>query len=87
MIAYSMAQPGKDGEPSSLTNAINSLSNFGKDWETRNHVRTVAMEQAAHDKHLLLYAGRNPHIEMKYPEYVGPLLSHHRQHRSPSHRS
>lgn len=70
MIAYSMAQPGKDGEPSSLSNTINSLSNLGKTWETRNHVRTAAIEQAAHDKHLFLNAGRNQHIELNYPEYV-----------------
>jgi hypothetical protein len=31
---------------------------------------TAALEQAAHDKHLLLGAQRSGHIELRYPEYV-----------------
>lgn len=48
----------------------------------RNTLRTAAIEQAAHDKHLLYYAPRNTHVDLKFPEYVHlqrhlrrPLLS------------
>ncbi len=63
-----MAQPGPDGEPPALTKYIAHMSDFGEQWEVRNTLRTVAIEQAAHDKHLLYYAGRNQHIELKFPE-------------------
>lgn len=49
---------------------MEKISDYGKDWETKNHLMTAALEQAAHDKHLLLGAERSTHHELKYPEYV-----------------
>ncbi len=46
------------------------MSEYGEQWEVRNTLRTAAIEQAAHDKHLFYYAGRNTHVELRYPEYV-----------------
>lgn len=67
-LVYYISRPGKDGEPSSITKAIESWSDLGKQWEHRNTLHTAAIEQAAHDKHLYYNAGRNAHIELKYPE-------------------
>lgn len=46
------------------------ISDYGTQWETRNHLMTAALEQAAHDKHLLYNAGRSKNFELTYPEYV-----------------
>ncbi|EOO03391.1 putative nadh-ubiquinone oxidoreductase kda subunit protein [Phaeoacremonium minimum UCRPA7] len=69
-LVYYISRPGKDGEPSSVTKAIQSWSDLGKQWEQRNTLHTAAIEQAAFDKHLYYNAGRNAHIELKYPEMI-----------------
>ncbi|XXG93945.1 hypothetical protein Hte_000195 [Hypoxylon texense] len=66
-IGYSISRPGPDGEPSSVSRWLKSFDYFN-DWETRNTLRTNIFEQAAHDKHLLLYSGKNTHVELKTPE-------------------
>ncbi|KAL8397646.1 hypothetical protein RB594_004382 [Gaeumannomyces avenae] len=65
---YYACQPGADGQPSSLTQAIDRLSDFRNDWETRNNWHTQAIEQAAHDKNLFYNVQRNTHVELKFPE-------------------
>ncbi|KAI1774070.1 hypothetical protein F4818DRAFT_420739 [Hypoxylon cercidicola] len=66
-IGYSVSRPGPNGEPSSISKWLKSFDYFN-DWEVRNTLRTNIMEQAAHDKHLLLYSGKNTHVELKTPE-------------------
>lgn len=46
------------------------LANYGTEWETKNHLMTAALEQAAHDRHLLYGAERSKNFELTYPEYV-----------------
>ncbi len=46
------------------------LSNYGTEWETKNHLMTAALEQAAHDRHLLYGVERSKYHELKFPEYV-----------------
>ncbi|KAI1374113.1 hypothetical protein F4677DRAFT_447759 [Hypoxylon crocopeplum] len=66
-IGYSISRPGPDGEPSSVTKWLRNFDYFN-DWEIRNTLRTNIIEQAAHDKHLFLNSGKNPHVELKTPE-------------------
>ncbi|KAI1101124.1 hypothetical protein F4804DRAFT_317030 [Jackrogersella minutella] len=66
-LGYTISRPGADGEPSSVTKWLRTF-NYFSDWEVRNSLRTEFIEQAAHDKHLLLNSGKNPHIELKTPE-------------------
>ncbi|KAI1142725.1 hypothetical protein F5Y05DRAFT_365919 [Hypoxylon sp. FL0543] len=68
-VAYSASRPGPDGEPSSVSKWLRSFDYFN-DWELRNTLRTNIIEQAAHDKHLLLNAGKNPHVDLKMPELI-----------------
>ena len=63
-----------NGEPSSLHKWFSKISDYKDEWETRNTLMAAALEQAAHDKHLLLTAERSRHVELKYPEYVAPPL-------------
>jgi wyosine [tRNA(Phe)-imidazoG37] synthetase (radical SAM superfamily) len=74
MFFYSISRPGKDGSPSSLTQWLKGFEYFRAEDEERNALRTKLIEQAAHDKHLFLNAEKNPHIELKMPEYVVPSV-------------
>ncbi|KLU92933.1 hypothetical protein MAPG_11881 [Magnaporthiopsis poae ATCC 64411] len=69
-VLYYACQPGADGQPSSLTQAIERFSDFRSEWEKRNILHTQAIEQAAHDKNLFYNVQRNTHVELKFPEYV-----------------
>ncbi|KAI1737329.1 hypothetical protein F4680DRAFT_429155 [Xylaria scruposa] len=69
IVAYQVSRPGADGEPSSLSKWLQQFDYFN-DWETRNTLRTELIEQAAHDKHLFLNAGRSTHVELKMPELL-----------------
>ncbi|KAI1395201.1 hypothetical protein F4819DRAFT_479100 [Hypoxylon fuscum] len=68
-VGYSISRPGPNGEPSSVSQWLQTFDYFN-DWEVRNTLRTNIIEQAAHDKHLLLNAGKNPHVELKTPELI-----------------
>lgn len=76
---YSISRPGAEGSPSSLTKWLQGFDYFKEESETRNAMRTQMIEQAAHDRHLFLNARRNPHIDLKTPEYV-PLSTSHPTH-------
>ncbi|RYC56007.1 hypothetical protein CHU98_g10197 [Xylaria longipes] len=69
IVAYQISRPGADGEPSGFSNWLQQFDYFN-DWEARNSLRTELIEQAAHDKHLFLNAGRSTHIELKTPELI-----------------
>jgi hypothetical protein len=68
MLVYSLSSKSADGAESSLTQFIRSFDYLQDEWEKRNNIRTAMFEQAAHDRHLFNYAGKNPHIALKYPE-------------------
>ncbi|KAI0848852.1 hypothetical protein F5Y00DRAFT_75230 [Daldinia vernicosa] len=68
-LAYSISRPGPDGEESSFSKWLRSFDYFN-DWELRNALRSNMIEQAAHDKHLLNYAGKSTHVELKAPELL-----------------
>ena len=70
MLVYNIAQPSADGEPTSFTKMLTKWSDFTAENERINTLHTAAVEQAAHDKHLLYYNEGNRHIELKYPEYA-----------------
>ncbi|KAK6081784.1 NADH-ubiquinone oxidoreductase [Seiridium cupressi] len=70
MFFYGISRPGKDGSPSSLTQWLNGFEYFQAENEERNRLRTEIVEQAAHDKHLFLNAGKSPHIDLKMPELI-----------------
>ncbi|EMR72348.1 hypothetical protein MGN70_005371 [Eutypa lata] len=70
-FAYSISRPGKDGEPSSISTWLNSFDYLSNTFAERNDVRTRAIELAAHDKHLFMNSGKNPHIDLKMPELIG----------------
>ncbi|KAK4230746.1 hypothetical protein QBC38DRAFT_22410 [Podospora fimiseda] len=67
-IVYSISRTGENGEESTLHKWFRSLTDYGTQWETRNHMVTAALEQAAHDKHLLLNAPQRKNIELRFPE-------------------
>ncbi|KAI2615702.1 hypothetical protein GGR54DRAFT_265551 [Hypoxylon sp. NC1633] len=67
ILAYSASREGADGTPSRLSQMMRNFDYFN-DWEARNTIRTNLIEQAAHDKHLLLNSGKNMHVELKTPE-------------------
>ncbi|KAH8675762.1 hypothetical protein BX600DRAFT_184829 [Xylariales sp. PMI_506] len=69
-FAYSITRPGSNGEPSSFTKFLHNFDYFKEESEVRNALRTQAMEQAAHDKHLFYYSGKNPHVDLKTPELI-----------------
>ncbi|KAH8163255.1 hypothetical protein CIB48_g5002 [Xylaria polymorpha] len=69
IVAYQISRPGDNGEPSSFSKWLQQFDYFN-DWEARNTIRTQLIEQAAHDKHLFLHAGRNTHVELKTPELI-----------------
>ncbi|KAF3015582.1 hypothetical protein E8E14_008124 [Neopestalotiopsis sp. 37M] len=70
MFFYGISRPGKNGEPSSLTNWLRGFEYFRQEDIERNALRTQLYEQAAHDKHLFLHAEKNPHIDLKMPELI-----------------
>ncbi|KAI1145999.1 hypothetical protein F4825DRAFT_442052 [Nemania diffusa] len=75
IVGYQISRPGEDGEPSSLSTWLKQFDYFN-DWETRNSLRTDMLEQAAHDKHLFLNAGKSTHIELKTPELLHSASPH-----------
>lgn len=68
ILVYTISQPGENDELSTIHRWFQKISDYGKEWETRNHLMTAALEQAAHDKHLLYGAERSTHFELTYPE-------------------
>jgi hypothetical protein len=73
IFVYTISRPNENGEASAVHKWFTKLADYGQEWETKNHLMTAALEQAAHDRHLLLGAGRSKHHELRYPEYVTPL--------------
>ncbi|KAK7755223.1 hypothetical protein SLS62_002728 [Diatrype stigma] len=69
-LGYSVSRPGENGEPSSLSQWLNGFEHLSSTWEERNDVRTHAIEQAAHDKHLFLNAGKSGYVDLKMPELI-----------------
>ncbi|KAK4103174.1 hypothetical protein N658DRAFT_422074 [Parathielavia hyrcaniae] len=67
ILVYSISRPGDSGE-STIHRWLRKTSDYGTEWETKNHLMTAALEQAAHDKHLLYGAERSTHYELSYPE-------------------
>ena len=67
-LLYSVSRPNADGTPTALENMITKVSNYGSEWERRNSLHTVAVEQAAHDRNLFNNSGRNQHVDLKFPE-------------------
>ncbi|TLD22765.1 hypothetical protein PspLS_07673 [Pyricularia sp. CBS 133598] len=65
---YYATRPGPNGEPSTITTAIDRWSDLQNTWEERNSRHTDLIEQAAHDKNLFYNTERNTHVELKYPE-------------------
>lgn len=74
MLFYSISRPGANGEPSSISQWLRGFEAMNKDWETINAMRTDALDQAAHDRHLFAYsnsrAAQGPTVVLKAPEYV-----------------
>ncbi|KAI1804983.1 hypothetical protein F4811DRAFT_517556 [Daldinia bambusicola] len=68
-VGYSISRPGANGEESSFSKWLRSFDYFN-DWELRNALRSNMIDQAAHDKHLLLHAGASSHVELKMPELL-----------------
>ncbi|KAK3335642.1 hypothetical protein B0T19DRAFT_14158 [Cercophora scortea] len=68
MFVYSISRPGKDGQPSAVSTWLEKLSDNKEKWETRAHLTTAAIQEAARDKHLFYNIERNRHIELSYPE-------------------
>ncbi|KAI1119372.1 hypothetical protein F5Y14DRAFT_395051 [Nemania sp. NC0429] len=69
IAGYQISRPGADGEPTPLSKWLTQFDYFN-DWEARNTLRTNILEQAAHDKHLFLHAGKNMHVDLKTPELI-----------------
>ena len=69
-VIYQVSRPGPNGELSAVHKYFEKLSNYGTEWETKNHLMTAALEQAAHDRHLLYGVERSKYHELKFPEYV-----------------
>ncbi|KAI0021468.1 hypothetical protein F4780DRAFT_737505 [Xylariomycetidae sp. FL0641] len=70
MLAYSISRPGENGEPPALTTWLRSFGFLQDEYETRNLLRTQAIEQAAHDKHLFMNSGGDLHIDLRDPELI-----------------
>ncbi|KAL1839841.1 hypothetical protein VTJ49DRAFT_1072 [Mycothermus thermophilus] len=68
IFVYKISRPGPNGELSTLHKYWQKVSDYGSQWETRAQVMAAALEQASHDKHLLLNADRSKHRELTYPE-------------------
>ncbi|KAK3311234.1 uncharacterized protein B0T15DRAFT_507816 [Chaetomium strumarium] len=68
IFVYSISRPSEDGQPSAIHKWFEKISDYGNEWETKNHLMTAALQQAAHDKHLLYHAERSKHYELTYPE-------------------
>ncbi|KAK3693938.1 hypothetical protein B0T22DRAFT_476737 [Podospora appendiculata] len=68
MFVYSISRPGKDGQPSAVATWLEKISDNKEKWETRAHLTTSAIQEAARDKHLFYNIERNRHIELNYPE-------------------
>ncbi|KAL1865409.1 hypothetical protein VTK73DRAFT_5278 [Phialemonium thermophilum] len=71
VFVYTVSRPGEDGKPRLLNSLWNRMEAMREQDQERNALRTAVFEQAAHDKHLLYYAPRSDHIELKYPEQFG----------------
>ncbi|KAK3330430.1 hypothetical protein B0H66DRAFT_597971 [Apodospora peruviana] len=65
---YYISRPGENGEATRFGKWLEEVSNMKEKWETRNQLFTAALQQAAHDKHLLYHIERSAHVELKYPE-------------------
>lgn len=67
---YALSRPGKDGEPTALETYFHKFDYLTEQWEVRNTLRTAAIEQAIHDRILLLTVPRNAHVDLRFPESV-----------------
>ncbi|KAH8885130.1 hypothetical protein GQ53DRAFT_369406 [Thozetella sp. PMI_491] len=68
MLVYSISQPSADGEAKGFTRLLTRWGDNNAEWERINSLHTAAIEQAAHDKHLLYYTQGVRHVDLKYPE-------------------
>ncbi|KAL2004387.1 hypothetical protein VTN02DRAFT_2033 [Thermoascus thermophilus] len=58
----------ESGSQSWISSLINKWTPSEKLFEQRNAIRTVAMEKAAHDRHLFQAQGPREYIELRHPE-------------------
>lgn len=60
----------ESGSESSISRLIAKWTPSEKVFEQRNAIHTVAMEKAAHDRHLFQSQGQSESIDLAHPEYV-----------------
>jgi len=63
-------------DPSSkpyLHQIIEKYSDFKNQWDDRNALHTVMIEQAAHDRNLFQSERVDTEVELRFPEWVNPL--------------
>ena len=71
IFLYSISRPDEDGHRTAFGKYLGKqIADAKEKWETKNHLMTAALQQAAHDKHLFYGVEKNSHVELKYPEYV-----------------
>lgn len=76
MLTYTISRPGEDGEPSTLSNWIDSSRTESlTTWAQRNNLRTDMMEQAAADRHMFATVEKAKGFELRTPEYVNKTES------------
>jgi len=68
VVVYQISRPAENGDLSTLHKWTEKIADYGNEWERRNVLMTAALEQAAHDKHLLYGVERSKHYELTYPE-------------------
>ncbi|KAK3901588.1 hypothetical protein C8A05DRAFT_34713 [Staphylotrichum tortipilum] len=66
---YHISRPHPNGEPTEIHKWLERVSNsYAEDLESKSQLLAAAIEQAAHDRHLLYGVQRTSHYDLRYPE-------------------
>lgn len=71
---YAASRTSPDGRVPGISKFIDSYSYYKERWAARNTLHTAMMEQAAFDRNLFQSSKGNPHVDLKFPEYVPTRL-------------
>jgi hypothetical protein len=71
---YFVSRKNSDDSEPFITRMINSYTESAEKWSKRNDLHVRMIEQAGEDRVLFMNTAPHDHVNMKFPEYVGPSL-------------
>jgi hypothetical protein len=69
---YFISRKNSDDSEPFITRMINGYTESSEKWSKRNDLHVRMIEQAGEDRVLFMNTTPHDHVNMKFPEYVGP---------------